>query len=192
MKPYIALPAQAAFTTTNPVVAVDIGYSASRPSCGLAWSGGSQALEFGAAITRTTELLRDFDWTAVLVIEAVLSTFHQENGNPDIRGDFELGRGWYYGAGVLSFAAALRFLACLADHHAAGPPLSLAEAFLSNKDTPTGHAVDAECIRDNFWGTQPALLRPGVEAASTLIEGVPSVRVFRLGAGPLGRQRKMR
>jgi len=180
MKPYIALPAQAALTLANPVVAVDIGYSAHKPSCGLAWSGGSRSLklEFGTAITRTAEVLSGFDCKAVLVIEAVLTTFHRENGNPDIRGDFELGRGWYYGSGVLSFAAALRFLACLAGHHAVGLPLPVAEAFLSNKDTPTGHAVDAACIRDNFWVTQPAFLRPGVEAASNLIEGVPSVRVF--------------
>jgi hypothetical protein len=79
---------------------------------------------------------------------------------------------------VLSFAAALRFLGCLAERCSGAPQLSLAEAFLSNKDTPTGHGEDAVRIRDNFWQTQPVCLREGVEAASALVEGVPSVRVF--------------
>ena len=180
MKPFRALTAQIPTTTTSPLVVVDLGYSAHRRSCGLAWTGDQQPLEleFGSAITWTEEVLRSFKWEAFLVIEAVLSTFHRENGNPDVRGEFELGRGWYYGAGVLSFAAALRFLGCLAQRCSGAPQLPLAEAFLSNKDTPTGHAEDAVQIRDNFWQTQPARLQQGVEAASALVEGVPSVRVF--------------
>lgn len=40
----------------------------------------------------------------VLVLEAVLSIYYDEHGNPDIRGDFEKGRGWYWGpkAGEIS------------------------------------------------------------------------------------------
>lgn len=178
MKPFSALTGRV--ITTTPLVAVDLGYSAQRRSCGLAWTGGDEALElqFGDAIHRVAKLLGFFDGQAVLVVEAVLSTFHQDNGNPAVRGDFETGRGWYYGAGVLSFAAGIRFLQCLAELRPSGGAIALAEAFLSSKDTPTGHAEDAANIRDKFWEIRPADLHRGVEPASALIEGVPPVRVF--------------
>ena len=180
MKPFSAFTGLA--VTATPLIAIDLGYSAQRRSCGLAWTGGEEDLElqFGDAIHRTAEILRSFDWKAILVVEAVLSTFHQANGNPAVRGRFETGRGWYYRAGVLSFAAATRFLQCLADLRSNGPAIALAEAFLSNKNTPTGHAEDAATIRDGFWETQPVDLREGVEPASNLIEGIPSVRVFEI------------
>jgi hypothetical protein len=179
MKPFSAFTEPA--TCTTPIVAVDLGYSAQRRSCGLAWTGGEALeLQFGDAIRRTAGLLGGFHWQAVLVLEAVLSTFHQDNGNPDVRGDFENGRGWYYGAGVLSFAAAIRFLQCLAELRANDTTIALAEAFLSNKDTPTGHAEDAANIRDNFWEVQTRDPREGAQPASVLIEGVPPVRVFAI------------
>jgi hypothetical protein len=110
-------------------------------------------------------------------LEALLSTYHAPSGNPDIRGDFEQGRGWYYGAGVLSFAGALRFLQVLNEYLKART-LWVAEAFLSNKDAPTGHVEDAILIHDRFWDVHPVELRAGVEPASPLVQGVPSVRVF--------------
>jgi hypothetical protein len=179
MKPFSAFTGPA--NIGMPLVAIDLGYSARKRSCGLAWTGEEHALEmqFGDAIRRTAQLLECFGWNSLLVVEAVLSTFHQANGNPAIRGDFETGRGWYYGAGVLSFAAARRFLQCLGEHRPDnGTPIALAEAFLSGGNAPTGHAEDAMTIRDNFWATQPVFLPEGVEPASTLIEGIPAVRVF--------------
>jgi hypothetical protein len=115
----------------------------------------------------------------LLILEAVLSTYHAPSGNPDIRGDFERGRGWYWGAGVLTFAGALRFLHAL-NQELKGRELLLAEAFLSNKDAPTGHSDDAVLIHEGFRATQAALLKSGVEPASPLVGGVPSVRVFAL------------
>jgi hypothetical protein len=117
----------------------------------------------------------------ILVLEAVLSTCHAQNGNPKTRGDFENGRGWYYGAGVLTFAAALRFIKKLSDALAKrNGPIFVAEAFLSNKDTTTGHGDDARLIRDQFWNVQRAQLNAVVEPASPLVAGIPSVRVFTL------------
>lgn len=76
-----------------PIIAVDIGYSAKAPSCGVAWTGHERPLcfQFGKAIAKVAELCVTFE-QPVLVVEAALSTFHRKNGNPDIRGQFELGR----------------------------------------------------------------------------------------------------
>ncbi|MDB2682043.1 hypothetical protein N9Z14_05550 [Opitutales bacterium] len=94
-----------------PIIAIDLGYSANSRSCGFAHSGTkeTQTLRFGECISSTVELLKQ-QGRHQLILEAVLSTYHRFDGNPDIRGDFEKGRGWYYGPGVATLAAALRFL----------------------------------------------------------------------------------
>ena len=81
-----------------PIIAVDIGYSSNKRSCGLAWTGHEEpiCLQFGKAIEKVAELCGKFE-QPLLVIEAALSIFHRKNGNPDIRGEFEEGRGWYWG-----------------------------------------------------------------------------------------------
>lgn len=159
------------------LVVVDLGYSARRKSCGLYWTGAERAKEltFGNAIRCAGETINGM-CSPLLVLEAPLSMFHAQSGNPDVRGDFEKGRGWYHGAGASTFAAAMRFLASLST--LINGELLLAEAFLSNKDSPTGHGEDALQIYSHFWKTSPAKLNQGVEAASPLISGVPSVRVF--------------
>jgi hypothetical protein len=164
---------------TRPLLVVDVGYSAHRKSCGLYWTGAQEASEhsFGDAIEQTAQLVGQLT-APVLVLEAVLSTYHAPSGNPGIRGDFEQGRGWYYGAGILSFGAALRFLQVL-NQKMQGRDLDIAEAFLSNKDTPTGHGEDAVLIHHRFWVTPPVELKDDVEPASFLIHGVPSIRVFK-------------
>jgi hypothetical protein len=165
----------------RPLIVVDLGYSAHARSCGLYWTKAQNAeeLQFGDAVTRVAELVAERT-KPILVLEAVLSTYHAPSGNPDIRGDFERGRGWYWGPGVLSFAAAIRFVQEL-NRMTEGRELDVAEAFLSNKDTPTGHADDAILIHDRFWTTQPEELKNGVEPASPLVQGVPTVRVFKPG-----------
>ena len=96
------------------LVVVDLGYSARKRSCGLFWTGTDRPVElmFGDAVRRTAEAVRQFS-KPLLVLEGVLSTYHAPSGNPDVRGTFERGRGWYYGAGVLSFASAFHFLQML-------------------------------------------------------------------------------
>jgi len=167
--------------TGRPLVVVDLGYSANQRSCGLAWTGASGGVEvqFGQAVVRTQKLLAALE-SPVLVLEAVLSTYHRADGNPDLRGDFERGRGWYWGAGVLTFAAALRFLKVLGQRLPPDMRVWIAEAFLSNKSKRASHADDAMEILWSFWRTVPEQLRDGVEPASELIQGVPSIRVFRI------------
>ena len=76
------------------LVVVDLGYSARKSTCGLFWTGATQAeeLSFGDAVRRTAVVVNDMK-NPLLVLEAVLSTYHAPSGNPDIRGEFENGRG---------------------------------------------------------------------------------------------------
>ncbi len=160
------------------LIVVDIGYSAKKKSCGLLWTSADKPVDmaFGEAIDKTVELLNSGS-KYVLVLEAVLSTFHSPNGNPCIRGNFEQGRGWYYGPGVLSFVAAMRFLHEVAKGiNLASVPL--AEAFLSNKVSPTSHGSDARVIYEKFWHQAEVHLNRGVESGSAIIQGVPTVRDF--------------
>ena len=176
MRPFVALDSG---QHSSPLLVVDIGYSAKAKSCGLAWTGVRAGIQvtFGQAIQVVAEQLARFD-EPVLVLEAVLSTFHNSNGNPEIRGAFERGTGWYWGPGAVSLVAARRFLEELAQKFPPQRQLLLAEAFLSNKPRRTGHIADAVAILEGFWSTQPEELRDGVEPTCSLIQGVPPIRVF--------------
>lgn len=162
-----------------PIIAVDIGYSAKAASCGVAWTGHETPLrlQFGKAIARVAELCVTFE-RPVLVVEAALSTFHRKNGNPDIRGQFEVGRGWYWGPGAVSVIAAARLLRELASLLPKSKRILLGEAFLSNKSDRTKHEADAAQIVQDFWRCRSEPMEDGAEPLSDLISGVPSVRVF--------------
>ncbi|MFO8007724.1 MAG: hypothetical protein R6V05_08320 [Candidatus Brocadiia bacterium] len=165
----------------RPVIALDLGYSAKRPSCGLACTGDKdgEAHVFGEAVRKTaTRLDEDRFGNAVLVLEAPLSMCHGPKGNPQLRGPFERGRGWYYGAGALTLIAARRFLWELARLLPEGKEVALAEAFLSNKPAPVPHPIDAEKIAGKFWDSEVKTLRVGCEPTSLLVAGVPPVKVF--------------
>ncbi|MDM7999185.1 MAG: hypothetical protein QUS33_04085 [Dehalococcoidia bacterium] len=162
-----------------PVVAIDLGYSRSTPSCGIMHADlkHPEALQFGEAVRAAIRLIETHR-SLVLVLEAVLSTYHDEQGNPDIRGDFEKGRGWYHGPGVATYAAAIRFLPALRRECRGGATVYLAEAFLSFKKGRTDHAADALTIFRDFWKTRPERLKDRTEPILDFINGVPSVRVF--------------
>jgi hypothetical protein len=68
------------------VVAVDLGYSSSRSSCGVATSGGAEPKHytFGDAVSAVATLCNG-RVAPVLVLEAPLSTSHCDRGNPRIR-----------------------------------------------------------------------------------------------------------
>jgi len=158
------------------IIVVDIGYSAKRRTCGISWSDDKcEKYQFGEAIRCVAEQINNYK-IQVIVLEAVLSTYHVDNGNPDIRGDFERGRGWYFGAGVLTFAAAKRFLSELV--YELEKDIYLAEAFLSRQGKNGSHCEDAKLIRKEFWKTQPAELKEKVKPSSSYVNGVPPVRVF--------------
>ena len=91
----------ASIDTNLPIMAIDIGYSAQTASCALtcSYTRETQTIQFGECIETTRHLIEE-KGKHTIVLEAVLSTYHRPDGNPDIRGDFEKGRGWYYGPGV--------------------------------------------------------------------------------------------
>lgn len=164
-----------------PHLAIDLGYSHDARSCGIMHAGIKEpaTLQFGATIKEVARLVEQIG-TCVLILEAVLSTYHDEHGNPDIRGDFEKGRGWYYGPGVVTYAAASRFLRILRQKCLSNVTIYLAEAFLSFKKNRSSDSDDAKIIFDSFWDTQPESLKDGTEPILDIIEGIPSVRVFKL------------
>lgn len=164
-----------------PLVAIDLGYSHNAASCGIMHAGIKKptTLQFGATIEEVIRLSEQFG-TLLLILEAVLSTYHDERGNPDIRGDFERRRGWYYGPGVVTYAAAIRFLRILHQKCTSDSVIYLAEAFLSFKGKSSSHSNDALIIFNSFWDTHSESLKDRTEPILDLIEGIPSVRVFKL------------
>ena len=162
-----------------PLLGIDLGYSAKAKSCGVARSGSKElhALSFGECIDYTAFLIREHS-AHVLILEAVLSTYHRSDGNPDIRGDFEKGRGWYHGPGVATYAAALRFLEQLDQQLPQAFKLPVVEGFLSYKPTPTRHTEDARRLVDEFALAERFRPRSGSKPISSSIDGVPQIRRF--------------
>jgi len=179
---FVALPLHATACDGYQLVVVDLGYSASRKSCGVAVSSSDPSKEtFGRTVNVVREHIGAFrrnpGCKPLLVLEAPLSRFHSANGNPGVRGEFENGRGWYCGAGAVTALAAQRFLCALTDM-ASGGDMWVAEAFLSNKVNRTSHADDAARILRQFWDVSPVPLQSACEPLLSSIAGVPPVRVF--------------
>ncbi len=141
-----------------PVMAMDVGYSATARSCGLAWAEdgnrGSDEMTHQAAITRLIEWLSGQD-ESVLILEAPLSTAYRE-GNPAMRGPFEQQktdsttktRVWYSGPGAAVTLAALNILRRLQMEAAlAATTVHLLEGFVSFGDLRS-HREVAESLRD--------------------------------------------
>src|SRR5581483_8469267 len=118
-----ALPREPAALNDIRLVVVDIGYSSRKRSCGIAEENedGTVGPEHEFTFGRTVEFLLDHlqaggsarRRSRVLVLEAPLSTRHDEKGNPATRGQFEVGRGWYHGPGAVATLAAARLLEVL-------------------------------------------------------------------------------
>lgn len=160
-----------------PIIAIDLGYSTRNASCALTYTGSTdtQTLQFGECIESTRQLIEQ-GGRHTLILEAVLSTYHRPDGNPDIRGDFEKGRGWYYGPGVSTFAAAIRFLKVLDQNLPEDlRPITLVEGFLSYKKTRTQHADDAQRLLDEFRTAERFEAKHGSEPILPEIEGTPRI-----------------
>ena len=166
-----------------PLICIDLGYSNYAASCGIIHSGIKEpaTLKFGDTIKEVTRLVEQIG-SCVLILEAVLSTYNDEFGNPDIRGVFEKGRGWYHGPGVATYAAAARFLRILRKNCSSNATVYIAEAFLSFKKKRSRHSDDARIIFNSFWDTPTESLKDGTEPILDFILGVPSVRVFKTKA----------
>ena len=162
-----------------PLLGIDLGYSTKTKSCGVARSGSVDvyALCFGECIDHVVRLIREHG-VHILILEAVLSTYHNPEGNPAIRGEFEKGRGWYHGPGVTTFAAALRFLDQLDQKLPAGLKLPLVEGFLSYKPTRTTHEADARRLIDEFAVAERFLSCAGSQPICKTVNGVPEIRRY--------------
>jgi hypothetical protein len=163
-----------------PLVAIDLGYSHKKKSCAIWYEGILEAdkiLTFGETIERVTSLVDSFG-PLVLILEAVLSTYHDKHGNPDIRGKFEAGMGWYYGPAVATYAAALRFLKMLYQRCTTNSIVYLAEAYLSFKNSRSPNSADTLFVFNSFWDTKVENLKEGTEPILNIIQGTPGVRVF--------------
>ena len=165
---------------TLPTLAIDLGYSTRSRSCGVASSSSElpQVMEFGECIDYSEDLILD-QGPHLILLEAVLSTYHLPNGNPCIRGDFEKGRGWYHGPGVTTFAAALRFLSEL---HQRLPSsierLPIIEGFLSYKTSKTDHSDDAMKMLVDFEKAERFTPHPNSEPICPLIDSTPEIRRY--------------
>jgi len=91
-----------------PLIAVDLGFAGDgNRSCGVAWGNepaSCEEMEFGAAVSRVSELLQ-INRESVLILEAPLSGAFSASGNPCARGEFEREpqrRYWYVqpGSGI--------------------------------------------------------------------------------------------
>jgi len=155
------------------VLAIDLGFSKSRDSCGLAWKrGGSETattglLPFGKCIARVAELLEcrcDCGDTAVLIVEAPLSGLFGKEGNPVERGGFErrvdassgkkTTRYWYSGPGAAMCLAAAFFLRELDRRLCQSQKVRnvvLYEGFIAFKSEATDHVQDAQRLLESFF-----------------------------------------
>lgn len=141
------------------VVAIDLGFSKSKKSCGVAWKDGkagqsqSGNFRFGECINKVCCLLKGHS-KAVLIIEAPLSGVFSESGNPVERGDFErqnqssatvAHRYWYSGPGAAMCLAAVFFLqelVCKLPKNCR--EVVLYEGFLTFKRKAKKHSCDAK------------------------------------------------
>jgi hypothetical protein len=108
------------------VVAIDLGFSKSRSSCGVAWQDGTcskmrvENFMFGEALEKVREIISEHkEKESILIIEAPLSGVFSRSGNPVERGYFEkrnrnqavsANRYWYSGPGAATCLAAVFFL----------------------------------------------------------------------------------
>lgn len=164
---------------TLPIAAVDLGYSARSRSCGLMYPDLQEprSLTFGDCVREVCTWVK-LHGDVILVLEGVLSTYHQPNGNPDIRGSFEKGMGWYYGPGAVTVLAARRFLTQMEQMVQQNVRVCLVEAFVSFKRKGRTHTDDALLIYRHFNDAFQPDLRDGCEPIIASIGAAPPVLSF--------------
>lgn len=162
------------------VITIDLGFSGSRSSCGIASSAHGvltpgRLFTFGLAVRHVRKFVRAHP-TCVLILEAPLSGTFRADGNPVPRGDFERGprpRWWSINAGAAMCLAALFLLRRIIapEEQKTHARISVIEGFVSRGRVP--HAAVAEALRDAFIGTRACTWRrvtapPGGEVLSIL------------------------
>lgn len=162
------------------VISVDMGFSSSRASCGVAWKGflairqdGAEELTFGGAVEHIVELLRATSGDVVLIVEAPLSGAFNSEGSPVPRGDFERfdsqtgtrnPRYWFAGAGAATALAAAYFMETLARQATNFRPessLKVVEGFASRYAAePPTHQQVARALLEGWQDQSIPLLDP--------------------------------
>lgn len=137
---------------------LDIGFSASKPSCGLLVGDGTPAeLLFSEAKQQIIRICSTSDLPVSLVIEAPLSVSFSPEGNPRGRSIEKHGsqtRYWYVGLGCTVMTAA-GFILCELAKLRGGPEIRLFEGFVSfkAKNTASNHSNDVLLLRDIAHGS---------------------------------------
>jgi len=145
-----------------PLVAVDLGFSNTAKSCGVAHysEGGTlhtEELTFADAVAAVAGSVRS-SRECVLILEAPLSAAFDEKGNPCPRHDIERSdppRWWSIGAGAAMALAALHFCRRLHDRSPADVRLNLVEGFVTG-DESKDHSTVAGRLVKAFLGEHPA------------------------------------
>jgi hypothetical protein len=168
-----------------PVVAIDLGFSGSMASCGLAFrkSRGTEIelknYQYNACIQKTAELIAS-NVNSVLILEAPLSAAFNSKGNPQSRGDFEgkpKPRWWSLGAGAVMSLAALYFLKELCQLVDKDTCCNLIEGFVTGEDS-VDHAEVAKSLLNNFLNSKPTCWhQPKAPSIISILDWIePSLR----------------
>ena len=146
-----------------PALAIDMGFSGDRPTCGIAFRAqGSREvarkrLQFGECVDFTSKTLASVS-EAVLIVEAPLSAAFDRRGNPQARGAFEANPKpcwWSAGPGAAMALAAQYFLRALPGAGAGGQKCHLIEGFVTGVDSGD-HAEVAERLIDGLSAPRQA------------------------------------
>ncbi len=138
---------------------VDIGFSATRPSCGVAKnSEGPQSFTFGKTVDYLKAEVAIGSRPLNLMIEAPLSVAFADNGNPVGRHTDKRGsqvRYWYMQSGTLTMVAATSLLGELLKCESRRE-VRLFEGFASFKSPGyrTSHEDDVERLRRAAWNPE--------------------------------------
>ena len=135
-----------------PCMAVDLGFSGTSRSCGVASLDDKGTLRlvrrtFSECVAEVATHVR-LHSECVLVIEAPLSACFDGRGNPCARGPFEASpkpRWWSLGAGATMALAAQHFLRFVQQHMRSGT-LHLVEGFVVGQDSGADATVASDLL----------------------------------------------
>jgi hypothetical protein len=173
-----------------PVIAVDLGFSGKKASCGVAFSAFSErprgsGMQFYRAADRVGQFITEHK-ASVLILEAPLSASFTSSGNPQPRGEFEhedQARWWSMSPGAAMALAALFFLRRI-NHAQANRKhkTHVIEGFLSYNDLRGDSAV-AAALRDAFLAPETASWHT-VRATGEILSALDLIAPSRRHATP--------
>ena len=184
--PFLAAPV--GVSQTMPLVVVEIGFG-QRSSTGLWWDGLEHPenavppvrCTFASGCGAVTKLLLARSGSVLVLLEAPLTEYFDNNGNPDRRFQGENHR-WYVNAGATVSLAGMFFLDRLARNLGHTPAsIYLAEICSTNKPKKACDACEAEAIGSavRAGNVGPVALNPAARPLKPdVVAGAPPVFVF--------------